>query len=224
MAHQENPRIHAGRKEKEKVNQSEAYQNYFNGKDFFFGYKCKKDYGKAFKLLFPAASFGIQHAQNLIGQCYFYGLGVNKSEKKAFNWYRKAALNNSKFPKIINYVGIALCNLAIMYDLGEGISENPKLAFKYLKKSAEMGDIEAQCNLGLFYFQGRGTRKNFVLAIKWTSKAAKKGDSLAQYNLGLAFKNGEGVLRSNRYAKLWFKKAAKAGHKKAAKELLNMLS
>jgi TPR repeat protein len=201
------------------LTKSEAYRNYYDGQDYFYGIGRKKNYSKAFKYLFPAATFGIQHAQNLIGQCYFYGFGVIKSEKSSFDWYRKAALNSNKLPKRKEIKRTTFCNLAIAYDQGAGISVNSQLAFKYFKKSAEMGDIWAQCNLGLFYFQGRGTKMNYVLAIKWTRNAAKRGDSLAQYNLGLAFKNGEGVLKSMRYARLWFEKAATAGHNKAAQEL-----
>jgi TPR repeat protein len=205
------------------MTEKDADNYYYDGAAYFYATGRKKNYVKAYKNLILAATFGIQHAQNLIGQCYFYGLGVKKSAKNAFAWYKKAALSNSKLKILKEHKRVALCNLAIMYDKGTGTPENPELAFKYYKMSAELGDMDAQCNLGVMFHSGRGTQLDHKLAILWTKKAAIKGDSIAQYNLALAYRFGEGKEKSKRYEKIWLQKAANGGHKRAAVEFKKIL-
>jgi TPR repeat protein len=205
-----------------KMTKKEAYEKFYDAQELFYGKGRRKNHKKAFGLLMMAAKHGIPHAQNLVGYCFSEGLGVDKDSKEGFTWYRKAALNKRQSESSKENRAIAFCNLAMMYDQGDGVAENPKLAFKYYKKAAELGDVMAQCNFAILYHEGRGIRKDDKNAIYWCRKAARRGDDKAQHNLGLAYLEGDGVRQSRKHAKVWFKKAAAKGHKEAKKELKNL--
>ncbi|WP_415668886.1 tetratricopeptide repeat protein, partial [Vibrio rarus] len=46
--------------------------------------------------------------------------------------------------------------LAFMYNTGEGVLQDYKLAVKWYTKAAEQGVAEAQYNLALMYYNGQG--------------------------------------------------------------------
>ena len=54
-------------------------------------YYQQKKYNKALPLFNQVAELGNAHAQSYLGDMYYYGYGVAKDNKKAVQWYRKAA-------------------------------------------------------------------------------------------------------------------------------------
>lgn len=50
-----------------------------------------KDYGQAFKTLYPLAVSGHAHAQYAIGYMYYYGKGTGKDTDVARTWIERAA-------------------------------------------------------------------------------------------------------------------------------------
>lgn len=101
--------------------------------------------------------------------------------------------------------------------------KNYKEAFKWYKKSAELGNSMAMHNLGVMYDEGEGTLRDDKEAFKWYKKAdflnhlklTELGDATAMYNLGLMYYHGEGTLKDPQQAKYWIKKAYDAGDKDA---------
>ena len=63
-------------------------------------------------------------------------------------------------------------------------------SFEETKKSAELGDANAQYKLGLMYYHGEGTLTDPKMAFYWYKKSAEQGNANAQYNLGLMYYNG----------------------------------
>ena len=57
--------------------------------------------------------------------------------------------------------------LAVMYDIGEGVSQNSKEAVKYYRLAGEQGFADAQNNLGVAYDQGEGVDTDYKEAMKW---------------------------------------------------------
>ena len=47
-------------------------------------------------------------------------------------------------------------------------------AFKWLKKAAEQGHVDAQCNLARMYDKGLGVEQDQAEALKWFQKALCK--------------------------------------------------
>ena len=106
-------------------------------------------------------------------------------------------------------------NLGVMYENGEGVSENDADAVKWYRLAAEQGRARAQNNLGVMYENGEGVPENDAETIKWFRLAAGKGNASAQLNLGFMYFDGDGVPQNNVRAYVWWSVAAVQGHENA---------
>jgi len=139
------------------------------------------NYEQALRLWLPIAEKDNHEAQYNLGILYMKGLGVEKNEKTAFIWYKRAAANGNTD---------AMYNLAMMYNQGRVIYRSPKDAFKWWKKSAELGNASAQFNLGVVYVYGRSVKQNTEEALKWWKKSARQGNKDAREALHRVYKEG----------------------------------
>jgi TPR repeat protein len=99
-------------------------------------------------------------------------------------------------------------NLGVMYEKGQGVSQNYTEAMRWYRKAADQGFAEGQYNLGVMYEKGRGVSQNYTEAGVWFRKAADQGDADAQFNLGVTYYNGYGVPQNYTQAHMWFTLAA----------------
>lgn len=163
-------------------------------------------------------------AQNDLGVCYEYGIGVNKDLKQAVQWYNKSAG--------LGFV-LAQCNLAICYEYGIGIEKDLEQAKQWYFKAATQGYERAQIalerlnnsinitsvnssdyNLATRYNQAVDAyrRGNDNIAYPIFKKLAEEGDKNAQCYIGLCYQLGRGgVSKSDRQALNWYNKAAGKG-------------
>ncbi|GET65601.1 kinase-like domain-containing protein [Rhizophagus irregularis DAOM 181602=DAOM 197198] len=125
----------------------------------------------------------------LFGLFYYYGIGIEENDNKAFESFSNAAENNCSIAQIY----LAKCyeygygteedkNLAFNW-LGKGIDKNESKAFEYYKISAEKNFIDAQYQLGNCYYYGVGIEIDKVQAFNWYKKAANNGSIIAKYIL-----------------------------------------
>lgn len=148
--------------------------------EFQYGLCLYKEYRlkDAIYWFIKAADKGHANALSYLGTCYQYGKGVQKNDRKATEYYQKAA---KEFRKAAERGDAnAQFNLGECYSLGLGVSKNDVEATEWYAKAAEQGHARAQCYLGECYFYGKGKPKDEKKAIEWYSKAAKQGDGLAQ--------------------------------------------
>ena len=145
-----------------------------------------------------------------LGWCYENGCGVDKDEKQAVYWYRKATEQGD---------ADAQCNLGVCYKRGRGIDQDAKQAAEWYRKAAEQNHALAQNNLGWCYANGYGAEKDEKQAVEWYRKAAAQGDVDAQNNLGRCYANGCGVDKDEKEAVAWFRKAVQQGHASAQNNL-----
>ena len=107
-----------------------------------------------------------------------YEIGKENYKKEnyseAVKWYRKAAEQG---------YAIAQTDLADMYVIGKGVSQDDSEAVKWYRKAAEQGYAIAQFNLAKRYHFGEGVPKDASEAVKWLRKAAEQGNASAQNNL-----------------------------------------
>jgi TPR repeat protein len=97
--------------------------------------------------------------------------------------------------------------LGLMHLNGQGVSKDNELAKKWLEKSAEQGDADAQTMLGYMYANGLTNSANpAVEAFNWYKKSAEQGNSVGQNNLAMCYMKGNGTemdtVEALRYIKL----------------------
>ena len=73
-------------------------------------------------------------------------------------------------------------NLGVMYNNGQGVTQDYAEAMRWFRKAAEQGWAEAQYNLGVMYNNGQGVTQDYVQAAKWYRKAAEQGLADAQHS------------------------------------------
>lgn len=186
-----------------------------------FGMKCYRSnlYQQAHSHFLKVANFShtnslnksvIAQAQNNLGDLYFNGKGVEKNEKEAMFWLKKAAMQDNSE---------AQQGLGSAYALGRGVEKNYEQAIYWLQKSAEQGNSTGQLNLGLLYKDGLGVEQNYEKAVDWLQKSAYQGNTNAQTQLGLQYKAGQGVGQNYEKAIGWLQKAAELGNPLAQNSL-----
>ena len=145
---------------------------------------------------------------------YEEGLSGSTTDlKKAVAMYKKAAIGNFETgtSKKQGYA-LAQHQLAVMYHLGNGVSQNIGKAAKWYQMAAEQGLAQSQYHLGLLYHLGTGVHKDLKKAEKWYQKAATKGFAYAQHNLAVMYDIGGELPDNPEMAWRLFFAAAQQGH------------
>jgi TPR repeat protein len=94
---------------------------------------------------------------------------------------------------------------------GKEARPNESILNHYLRKSAQLGNVDAQINLSRKLRGGIGIDKNQVEAISWLEKAAEKGSLVALVDLADSYENGDGVGKDYVKALELYSRAALAG-------------
>ncbi len=137
-------------------------------------------------------------AQEVLGQMYLAGVGVEKDVRKGIEYWEKAASNGSSD---------AMFNLGICYEQGvPGITEDIDKAIYWLEKGSELGNATCMANLGNI-IQDKEPERAFELY----SKAAEMNEPHALNNLGTLYKRGLGCEKSPEKALSCYEKSASAG-------------
>ncbi len=142
-------------------------------------------------------------AQLNVGLMYLKGQGVEQSDEKAFEWFKKSANGRNEQAQF---------NVGLMYHKGQGVEQSYEKAFEWYKKSADNGNAQAQLNVGVMYRKGEGVEQSDEKAFEWFKKSADNGNADAQFNVGVMYRKGEVVEQSDEEAFEWFKKSADNGN------------
>lgn len=133
-------------------------------------------------------------AQYYLGKAYLYGMGVDKNEKKAFEYAKKSANKN-------NSSGLNL--LGVIYDYAEGVNKDETKAFKYYEEAAKLGNTKAMVNLAKVI--------NLEEAKKWLIKAHDLGDLNGTINLAFFLSSTE--IKNYKEAIIYYDIYMKSGYK-----------
>ena len=121
-------------------------------------------------------------AQYELGNCYYYGSGIQRDVKEAVVWYRKAAEQGN-----VN----AQCRMGHLYEGAKNYEE----AIKWHKKAVAQGNVDAQSFIGGVYMK----MENYAEAEKWYRMAYENGNESAAISisvLALNYEKGEGVTKN----------------------------
>jgi uncharacterized protein len=121
------------------------------------------------------ADSGDAEAQNSLGVYYFMGFGggdsIELAWEKAVYWFTKSAEQGH---------ATAQYGLGLMYDKGEGVTQDKEQALYWYTKSAEQGKDYAQYRLGEMHYYGEGTVDDRREAAYWIKKAYENGHEGAE--------------------------------------------
>jgi TPR repeat protein len=124
--------------------------------------------------------------------------------------YRTA--NEANDPDVMYLTGL-------IFDLGEGVPQDYREAFRWYVLAAEAGQPGAMNSLGLMYALGDGVSQDHSEAMKWWTKAADGGSIAALNNIATTYYTGLGVQQSYPEAAKWFQLAADKGDANAMNAL-----
>lgn len=128
-----------------------------------------KNYRMAYGILEKIANDSYPIAYNALAYMHYHGLLFEKDNKKAEEYYKKAASLGD---------ALALLNLAKLY------KEDKDKYLYYLNQSLDKDCYRAQEAVFLNYFEGRnGFEKSVEKALPWGVKAAKNGSLAAQIGM-----------------------------------------
>lgn len=129
-------------------------------------------------------------------ECYNFKWGGNQKDMwSTFEGYTYSHQGEDEYKVGINYYH----------------AKEYKKALKWLARSADKGDRDAQFQLGWMYSEGIGVEQNYSTAVYWYRKAAENNHAKAQCNLGSCYANGTGVAQSISEGFKWTLKAYKNG-------------
>lgn len=179
------------------------------GYEYFYGKEGEEDKTKTILLLrkaaVPSSEFEIRcyidKARLCLGNCYFYGYGVEQNFEEAVKWYETVS------PHILS--GWRMKQIADCYYHGRLINKDLKRAVIWYERAARDGDLEAQYQLGRCYENGEGGDKDDNEAIQWYRKAAGHGYAQAQYGLAIRYYYGNGIKQINHAKAIeWLRRSA----------------
>ena len=126
---------------------------------------------EAAKTAQKGADLGSGHAMALLGVIHRNGIGVEKDEKTALDWFLKASDAGNPGGMIF---------AAATYRDGKGTKRDHKRAAELYLKAADLGIAEAKANLAIYYDRGQGLRRDAKLAAQNMLEAYKAGDKSAK--------------------------------------------
>ncbi|MFH1830614.1 MAG: retroviral-like aspartic protease family protein [Pseudomonadota bacterium] len=101
--------------------------------------------------------------------------------------------------------------LALMFEMGDGVPQDPAKALELLQKSAAQGYAPAQTGLASLYETGDRVPKSASKAFELYRKAAEQGFPAAQVNLAGMYRFGKGVPKDISKAVELYQRAAEHG-------------
>lgn len=172
---------------------------YYNGSSDF-----KQNHSEAFVWALKAAKQGHKEAQDLVGFCYWSGVGIEKDLSQAVEWYTLSA--NQGYTN-------AMKNLGVCYANGQGVTKDLSKSFQWYLKAAEGGDTGAMYSVAMRYRNGKGVASNALKAKEWIEKASENGNPDAQYELAKMLLKGTSEIPADTVnACFWLFYSAKGGN------------
>ncbi len=105
----------------------------------------------------------------------------------------------------------AMNNLALLYEKGQGVSQDYKRAIELYEMAVKLGNKSAMNNLALLYEKGQGVSQDYKRAIELYEMAVKLGNKSAINNLAWMYQRGQGVSQDYAKAIELYQKAVKLG-------------
>ena len=134
----------------------------------------QKQYPSAYELYLRLSAAGDAEAANQIGVMLQSGIGVEKDQRKAAQFYQLAADRGS----VLGNYNFGVVNLKAV-----GTPVDYPEALKRFTSAANKGNAESQNYLGVMYAHGYGVKKDLPEALRLYKLAAANGSGFAKQNI-----------------------------------------
>lgn len=168
------------------------------------------DFEKALTLMLAEAVKGNGFAMHDIGKMYLSGLGCEKNEEQAQEWFAKAyhafIAEESKVKKK-DYLQYRIGKL---FSFGYGVEKDYLKAAEWYEKAVTEGNPFAAYALGSLYRRGQGVAQDNEKAYALYHMAAEHGEkpnAYAAYELGRMCKEGIGTKIDQTASDAWYRQA-----------------
>ena len=186
---------------------------------------AERGHAPALEWIRDLAEQGNARAQLELGNMYASGQGLARDESEAADWFFLAAeqRNVAALLRLTDIAkegnSVARSRLGLLAQRGSSraqmsislaaMSENPDVAYAWMRRAAEQNHSWAQAGLGVAYHSGMGGMKeDKEAAVAWTRKAAEQGVAMSQFLLGFMHYTGDGVPRDLVQAYAWLRAAS----------------
>ena len=143
-----------------KAKSGDAQAQFRLGTAYDYGRGAPRDGKEAMRWYLTSAEQGNAEAQNSVGS----GLQAEKRYAEALPWYERSVAQGH---------ALATNNLAYLYDLGLGVTQDRKRGFELYSKAADLGWAEAMWNLTNIYGAGQLGKPDLVMACAWAVRARR---------------------------------------------------
>lgn len=140
------------------------------------------DYDNANKALDKLCAKNNPNACVMLGESYFFGLGLKQDMSKAADLYEKGC--NLNIPMGCDGLANAFVN-------GDGRPKDFNKAFSLFTNACDKGLIDSCYNLGKMYAEAEGVEKNLGIAFDLLDDACRNSILHACHNLGVLFFSDE---------------------------------
>jgi len=161
----------------------------------------QSDFPKAYEWMLKAAHGTNVDAMSNLGTMYYAGLGVEKNDEAALEWWRKAAAAGD----IAAQNNLAV--FSIRMAAGEPAFTGNQSQTDEFRRKAEAGDADAQFAIAVLHLR----KKEFREGLDWMMRAVNQGHTDAMCELGSMYYAGVAVTPDTDKAVEWWEKAQKAG-------------
>lgn len=152
------------------------------------------------------AERGDKRCQNQLGLWYMHGVGTERNNRLAVEWFEKAAEQD---------YASAFGNMGDLYRKGLGVEVDNKRAVYYYKEGSDRKHSACQYRLGNCYLKGIGVDIDKDLAFSLFQESSSQGYAPAMFMLYGCFLNGWGTEKDENAAIKYLKKAVKEKHAKS---------
>lgn len=190
------------------------WQGYIPG-----GQGVEKDDIRAFFLYQCSANQGNPYASYELAKMYRDGIGTEKDIPSARQHFENAfsgflTLERDSHDDKLQY------RLGQMLHTGTGTERDDTAAEDYWRRSARLGNVNAQYALGKLWLEnGTGDPQQ---AMEWITKAAESGNAGAQYDLGKWYLSGNGIPKDVKTSVKWLNISAEQENTFAAYRLAKL--
>lgn len=205
------------------ANQPTPDANYETARDLLKRQSVDGDTKKGFNPMLQSAEGGYLPAMAGVAYLYNVGMGVEKDDSKAAEWYRKAAEKNHS----ISQFNLGRLLISDEVPLPSGATDRTsqhREGIEWIHKAADAKLTAAQAEWGVILLRGDfDTKPDAAEAERYLAPAADAGNPDAMNALGTMYQFGKGVLKDRTVAERYFRKAAMAGNVKAQANLGDFL-